>query len=181
MEEWLATLACLSDEITELFLEEEVEDSVIEADVNGYIAFNTEVIEDLSRLSNGLGDSVSTPEVAESRGRTLDFDFSPKLKCLDFDASSLNANKFAFKNLVSQFENCVINVKSGARRLQILKNHLTGYASQIVEHLTISDENFMVAMHLLTEGFLDQDCMRSLDKFTIPNLCQRIIPLSNIF
>ena len=71
----------------------------------------------------------------------------------------MNANKFAFKNFVSQFENCVINVKSGALRLQVLKNPLTGYASQIVEHLTISDENFTVAMHLLTEEFLDQDCI----------------------
>ena len=105
MEEWLATVASLSDEISELFIEKEVEDSVIEADVNGYIAFNTGVIEDLSRLSDGLGDSVSTPEVAESRGRTLDFDLGPKLKCPVFDASSLNANKFAFKNFVSQSEN----------------------------------------------------------------------------
>ena len=79
MEEWLATVASLSDEISELYIEKGVEDSVVEADVNGYIAFNTGVIEDLSRISDGLGDSVKTPEVADSRGRNLDFDLAPKL------------------------------------------------------------------------------------------------------
>ena len=39
--------------------------------------------------------------------------------------------------------------------MSLLKGYLTGYASQIISHQTLEDENFDVALELLKEEFLD--------------------------
>lgn len=77
----------------------------------------------------------------------------PKLQCATF--SGINPSKFEFKNFISQFKNCTDSVKSGKSKLALLKGYLSDYALQLVSHLTLEDENFNVAVDLLTKEFLD--------------------------
>ena len=38
--------------------------------------------------------------------------------------------------------------------MSLLKNYLTGYAAQLISHLTLEEANYEVARKLLTEEFL---------------------------
>ena len=76
-----------------------------------------------------------------------------QLQCLKF--SGRMSNKFEFKNLLAQFYNCVSSVSLDKAKLSLLKSYLTGYAAQLISHLTLEEANFEVAIKLLTEEFLD--------------------------
>ena len=78
---------------------------------------------------------------------------APKLQCVKFNG--IRAGKFEFKNFLVQFENCVDAVHSKKAKLSLLKSFLAGYASQLVSHLLLEDENFEVAIDLLKKEFLD--------------------------
>ena len=77
----------------------------------------------------------------------------PRLQCPKF--SERMSNKFEFKNFLAQFYNCVSSVSSDKAKLSLLKSYLTGYAAQIISHLTLEEANYEVAIKLLTEEFLD--------------------------
>ena len=83
----------------------------------------------------------------------------PKLKCTVFVGNTVN--KLAFKKFLAQFENLVSDVKSSACKFQILKSYLSGYSAQVIEHLSVSDENYFVALDLLRSEFLDLDFIKS--------------------
>ena len=76
----------------------------------------------------------------------------PELKCAVFAGNT--ADKQAFKKFLAQFENLVSWVKSSACKLQILRSYLSGYPAQVIEHLSVSDENNFVALDLLRSEFL---------------------------
>ena len=46
-------------------------------------------------------------------------------------------------------------MNSDKAKLFILKSYLTGYAAQLISHLTLEGANYEVAIKLLTEEFLD--------------------------
>ena len=76
-----------------------------------------------------------------------------RLQCPKF--SGRMSNKFEFKNFLAQFYNCVSSVSSDKAKLSLLKSYLTGYAAQLISHLTLEEANYEVAIKLLTEEFLD--------------------------
>ena len=45
--------------------------------------------------------------------------------------------------------------------MQILRSYLSGYPAQVIEHLSVSDENYFVALDLLRSEFLDLDFIKS--------------------
>ena len=69
--------------------------------------------------------------------------------------------KLAFKYFLTQFENLVRGVKSTSCKLQILRSYLSGYPAQVIEHLSVSDENYFVALDLLKSELLDYDFIKS--------------------
>ena len=77
----------------------------------------------------------------------------PRLQCPK--SSGRMSNKFEFKNLLAQFYNCVSSVSSDKSKLSLLKSYLTGYAAQLISHLTLEEDNYEVAIKLLTEEYLD--------------------------
>ena len=58
------------------------------------------------------------------------------------------------KIFLAQFYNCVSSVSSDKAKLSLLKSYLTGYAAQIISHLTLEEANYEVTIKLLTEEFL---------------------------
>ena len=67
----------------------------------------------------------------------------------------------AFKKFLVQFENLVSGVKSSSCKLQILRNCVSGYPAQVIEHLSVSDENYFVTSDLFKSEFLDLDFIKS--------------------
>ena len=65
----------------------------------------------------------------------------------------------AFKNFLQQFHNC-INVcgqLSDSSKLTYLRGYLKGYAFRVISQLSVSDDNYSVALKLLKEEFLDEE------------------------
>ena len=64
-----------------------------------------------------------------------------------------------FKNFLVQFKNCVdAGGKLGnSVKLTYLRSYLTGYAYKIISHLSITDDNYEVALSLLKDKFLDTE------------------------
>ena len=56
-----------------------------------------------------------------------------------------------------QFSNCVdaCGKLSDANKLTYLRSYVTGYAFNVISHLSISDDNYTVALKLLKDEFLD--------------------------
>lgn len=54
-------------------------------------------------------------------------------------------------------ENCVANVNLNAVKLQYLWGYHTDYALKIISHLTVSKQNYDIAIYLLKEEFLDNE------------------------
>ena len=55
----------------------------------------------------------------------ISYNMLPKLGCPIFQGH--HQNKFAFENVLTQFENIVFGVKIDSLKLQILKSYLRGY------------------------------------------------------
>ena len=83
----------------------------------------------------------------------------PKLKCAIFVGNT--ADKLTLKKFLSQFENLVRGVKSSFYKLQILRSYLSGYPAPVIEHLSVSDENYFVALDILRSEFQDHDFRKS--------------------
>lgn len=68
-----------------------------------------------------------------------------KLTYVKFNASEVD--KFEFKNSLVQFKNCVASVNSEKAKLSHLKDFLEGYASQLISHFSLEDDNYSVAVY----------------------------------
>ena len=92
----------------------------------------------------------------------------PKLKCGIF--ASNTADKLSFKKFLVHSENLVSGVKSGICELRILRS----YPAQVIEHLSVSDENYFVLLDLLRSEFLDLDFIqfKYFQKFCLTSLKQ---------
>ena len=71
------------------------------------------------------------------------------------------AYNLAFKKFLAQFENLVCGVRSSSCKLKILRRYLSGYSVNVIEHLSVSDTNYFVALDLLRSEFLDLDFIKS--------------------
>ena len=67
-----------------------------------------------------------------------------RLQCPKF--SGRTSNKFEFKKFLAQFYNCVSSVSSDKAKLSLLKSYLTGYAVQLISHLTLEEANYEFAI-----------------------------------
>ena len=113
---------------------------------------NKELTELEEKISSSSTNSAITVQNTQVQAATTCVP-APRLQCVKF--SGIRAGKFEFKNFLVQFENCVDAVHSKKAKLSLLKSFLTGYASQLVAHLSLEDENFEVAVNLLRKEFLD--------------------------
>ena len=83
----------------------------------------------------------------------------PDLKCDLFNGEG--SNPIEYHSFMSQFRN-VVGLRenlSDSTKLTYLKSFLRGYASKIVQHLQITDENYEIALDLLKNEFLNEDAV----------------------
>ena len=79
------------------------------------------------------------------------------MECSTFSGKGLD--KFAFNTFINQF-NIVIGQRknlSKSTKLAYLIGYLRYYALSIVKHLSITDDNFDVALQMLKREFLDEE------------------------
>ena len=81
----------------------------------------------------------------------------PILTCGSFNGRE--KDKFAFRNFLNQFNNVIGSRKhlSESAKMSYLVGYLKGYALKQVSHLSITDENYSVALNLLNDKFLDKE------------------------
>ena len=103
----------------------------------------------LSQISNSNVDAL-TNAIASFQASSL----TPKVHCSKFNGKS--NERFAFKNFLVQFKNCTSNMASDSARLTYLRTCLTDFPFQLISHLSINDENYNIALKLLTDEFLDE-------------------------
>ena len=67
-------------------------------------------------------------------------------------------DKFAFHRFMSQFDNVIGSRKqlSNLAKQSYLYGYLQGYALKLVSHLSISNDNYVVALQMLKDEFLDE-------------------------
>ena len=94
----------------------------------------------------------------------------PSLQCRSFDGSE--SDKLEFRNFLEQFNN-VIDCKTNmtdASKLIYLRGYLRGYAFKVVQHLSVCDQNYAIAIKLLKEEFLDVN-------FIVDELLKKILTM----
>ena len=81
----------------------------------------------------------------------------PTLTCGTFNGKE--KDKFAYHNFLNQFNNVIGSRKhlSASAKLSNLVGYLKGYALKQVSHLSITDENYAIALKLLNDEFLDRE------------------------
>ena len=81
----------------------------------------------------------------------------PSLDCSTF--SGKEKDKFAFNTFFNQFKNVIGSRKnlSDANKLTYLVGCLRDYALSVVKHLSITDDNYEIAIQMLEREFLDKE------------------------
>ena len=79
----------------------------------------------------------------------------PPLECGTFTGKE--KDKFAFNTFLNQFNNVIESRKylSDSAKLTYLLGYLRDYALKVVKHLTITDSNYLIAIQMLEDEFLD--------------------------
>ena len=80
----------------------------------------------------------------------------PELKCEAF--SGEGASNLQFHSFIAQFDNivgCRTNI-SNSTKFTYLKSYLRGYALKLVQHLQVMEDNYEIALELLSKEFLNK-------------------------
>ena len=106
----------------------------------------------MSQLVSGWNTESPLPLTKAVERLNLDhYNVFPKLKSPVYNPDELERDKVAYLNFFREFENCCMSVESKSLRLIVLKNHL-----KILCHLSISEDNFDIAVGILNREFLDE-------------------------
>ena len=165
--DYLAKIKDIDEKIVELFelvgLGEDNEESSKE--ISSQIQYSFQVTDKLDIMlieidklikdqeKEELNNSIKQQEISNS---TINVKM-PKLQCKTFTGTSLD--KLEYKNFFLQFSNCVDSCKNITKscKLTYLRSYLSDYAFKVISHLSISDENYDIAVKLLNEEFLDKE------------------------
>ena len=154
-----------SEELGQYYTEKEVSPEEIDQFLDENVIFKQKIWRkvDAIEASLGCGSEDWHPSRSDTTpNHTVDLSGSvvpPKLKCAVFSGNT--TDKLVFKKYLAQFENLVSEVKSSAYKLQILRSYLSGYPDQVIDHLSVLDENYFLALNLLRSEFLDLDFIKS--------------------
>ena len=125
-------------------------DSQAEYSVN--ILIDLDLYEDYLIENKDKSPNIITSSISEilSDGKP------PPLLCGTF--SGTERDKFAFPNFMNQFSNIIGSKKNltESAKLSYLLGYLKGYALKQISHLSITNENYQMALKLLNEEFLDK-------------------------
>ena len=160
---WITKIDDLNNEIITKCALENIEVNLDEE--NEYLI---SINEELSNIENGiqivgLNNSNNTSTVEDNNFKSLvgaiaglqNNAITPKLTCNKF--SGKTNNKFEYKNFMVQFTNCTANMTMNSAKLAYLRSCLSDFALQIISHLTVTEDNYDVAINLLNDEFLDEE------------------------
>ena len=74
-----------------------------------------------------------------------------------FDESDMETNLMSFRNFLSRFENFVAGMANDAERVNFLKCSLSGQPLWLINHLTISNRNYKLALSVLKSEYLNDN------------------------
>ena len=131
------------------------------ADQTGYVMklnMELEQYNDLLKEDSGsVSDPISSKDILDLAAQLKANEGKlPPLECGTFNGKE--KDKFAFNTFLNQF-NIVIGDKknmSNSTKLAYLIGYLRDYALSVVKHLSITDDNYDVAIAMLKKEFLDQ-------------------------
>src|SRR5215469_81804 len=159
------------DEIVKLFEEhnvEEVDPDFFGKEIDSQASYHFNIDMDLTELSeyndksSGTGDSPNVSNIDQILDRSGSKSDSPRvnlpiLKCIIFSGTPKDTTSFNI--FYNQFMN-VIGLRSefsNPTKLSYLTSYLSDYALKIVSHLSIIDDNYLVALELLKKEFLNKN------------------------
>ena len=143
-----------NDEIISLFdmadLGEHDEFRVLEMDKQ--VSYRVTITDKLAGIAAGITKQSKPPPKSDNKAVKM-----PELKCQTFSGESLD--KFEFKNFLQQFQNCIDACTSltNTGKLTYLRSYLTDYAFTTISHLSITNDNYDVAIQILKKEFLDEE------------------------
>ena len=163
IDQWLNKIDLINNEIYQLCADESIEinldsECMYIAETQMNLALIGGAIEDQKidkNVNSHNNDNSFNDTIAEAITNMQANTMVPKLQCVKFNGNS--SDKFAFKNFLSQFQNCVANMRSNSSKLSYLRSVLSDYAFSIISHLTITDSNYEVAINILRAEFLDNE------------------------
>ena len=127
-----------------------------QAEYNIQVGMDIDFYEDYLNKSSGTSGSVSAEKVLEIVSKLNMSDGKPPpLECGIFTGKE--KDKFAFTTFLNQFNNVIGSRKNltDSAKLTYLLGYLRDYALKIVKHLTITDCNYLIAIQMLKNEFLD--------------------------
>lgn len=159
----LEQVRAYDESIISQLLESESEDINVDGEADAQSNYSTDIELKLRKLEDGESErkiTVARPALQEVR--------LPELKCELFSGEGICHMKYftfftKFGNLIGNRPNL-----SNSAKLTYLKSYLSGYALKIVEHLSITDPNYKVALDLLDKFFLNKGAV-------ISQLCERLL------
>ena len=161
IQEWLDKISKVNDQIDKDCDDQciDVTDVQRQDDLNAEVKYLTKVQTDLYEFACKCPSTpVSSPDaLASAITKLQSAPLKPKLQCSTF--SGVDVDKLAFKDFLTQFQNCVDagGSMSNSVKLTYLRGYLTGYAYKIISHLSITDDNYLIAIKLLKDEFLDTE------------------------
>ena len=162
---WLSKIEIINSEIDTLCSDKNLDISSllkIETDyiidINNELAYIEEGLDqniannslNVSQISNSNVDALANA-IASFQANSL----IPKVQCSKF--SGKTTSRFEYKNFLIQFKNCTSNMTSDSAKLTYLRTCLTDFALQIISHLSITNENYQIALDLLNNEYLDEE------------------------
>jgi hypothetical protein len=165
---WNDVIESLNSDLLDLFDDADIDlnDPGRLEEISKEVMYQAQIQTELSKLSSNFPIVINIPATNANSNNDQLFAAAlnklqtvevkpPILKCTTF--SGTGADRLEFKNFLVQFQNCV---DAGGRlphsaKLTYLRSYLTGYAFKIISHLSINNENYDIALHLLRDEFLD--------------------------
>ena len=89
-------------------------------------------------------------------GRTIKI----KLKGSHFSGKEFETNKRYFKDFLTKFENCAASISFATGKLYFFRCSLEGRSFQFIDHLSVSEDIYLVALKLLRDQYLDEEEIR---------------------
>ena len=154
IDQYLQKIVKVNEDILELFITEDIgeEDTVRVEEIEQQITYLDQINDKLAEIERKLKNKKHSDSNASSSAMPVKL---PKLTCKVFDGEG--GDKLEFKIFLLQFKNCVdaCGKLSSSNKLTYLRSYLSGYAFKVISHLSISDNNYEVALDLLENEFLD--------------------------
>lgn len=160
----LKSVQAVDEEIVGLLIESKSKDDDLNKEVDSQAAYATAVELKLKALGKCVNVDHKTA-IKFSKDIKL-----PQLKIDNFSGEGSDVMKYhAF---ITKFHSVIDgrDYLSPSAKLTYLKSYLTGYAYKVLEHLTVVDDNYAVALKLLSHEFMNKDAL-------VDQLCSKLFSL----